>query len=114
MKVLSLGLLLDIFVPELGQDGPSCLENSETNPLFQPQQLLFLQLCPKINPMARLSLLLAVVCLDLAQMVQVIRTYLRPTKFFILKDFCFNRFAQKSIPASVLALSLLTPGSCWP
>ena len=59
--------------------------------------------------MAWLSLPLAVVCLDLAQMVQVIQTYLKQTKSFILK----NKFAQKSIPVSVHALGLLNPGSCW-
>ena len=58
--------------------------------------------------MAGVSLLLAHSwLLDLAQMVQVVWTCLKLTKFFILNNFRFNRFAKKSIPVSVLALGLL-------
>ena len=45
--------------------------------------------------------------LDLTQMVLEVKKNLKPTQFFILNSFCFNNFAQKSIPGVVLAHGLL-------
>ena len=44
--------------------------------------------------------------LGLAQMVLDVRKNLKPTQFFILNSFCYNNFAQNSIPGEVLALAL--------
>ena len=48
--VLALGLLLAVYGPGLGPDGPGCLENPKTNPVYHSWQLLFQQLSQKINP----------------------------------------------------------------
>ena len=44
--------------------------------------------------------------LDLAQMVLDVRKNLKPTKFYLLNNLCYNNFAQKSSPGGVLALGL--------
>ena len=44
--------------------------------------------------------------LDLAQMVLDVRENLKPTQFYLLNNLCYNNFAQKSSPGSVLALGL--------
>ncbi len=51
--VHALVLLLAVFgagpCPRLDPDGPGGLETTNTNPVFHPQQLLFLQICKEIN-----------------------------------------------------------------
>ena len=45
--------------------------------------------------------------LDLAQMVLDIPISFKPTQFYMLNNICFNNFAQKLSPVSLLALGLL-------
>ena len=46
-------------------------------------------------------------CLDLTQMVLAVQKKLKSTHLNIPNNFCFNNFAQKSIPGVVLANGLL-------
>ena len=91
-------------------DGPGHPEKVEINPSKHPKQLLFQQICSKINPWCcpcsrptpdSLS------CLDLIQIVLAVRKKLKVTHLNIPNNFCFNNFAQKSIPGVVLAHGLL-------
>ena len=47
--------------------------------------------------------------LDLAQMVLEVRKYLKPTKFYMLNNLCFNNFPKKMIPGDVRAQVLQEP-----
>ena len=59
---LAPGLLLAVYGPGIGPDGPGCPENMYTNPVLYAEQHLFQQLCPEIKPwgVLALGLLLAV------------------------------------------------------
>ena len=48
-------------------------------------------------------------CLDLAQMVLAVLKKLKSTHLNIANSFCFNTYAQKSIPGDVRALVLQEP-----
>ena len=105
------GLLLAVYGPGLGPDGPGCPGKHQTNPVLSAEQHLFPQLCPEINSWGRscspttpgyLS-----TALDLAQMVLENRENLGPTQFYMLNIFGFNNFPQKSSPVVILALGLL-------
>merc|ERR1712052_38724 len=61
-------------------DGPGCPEKVEINPPKHPKQLLFQQLCSKINPWCRpcsWPTSGSLWCLDLTQMVLAVRTKLQ-------------------------------------
>ena len=91
-------------------DGPGCPEKVEINPSKHPKQLLFQQLCSKINPWCcpcSRPTPGSLWCLDLTQMVLAVRKKLKSTHLNIPNNFCFNNFAQKSIPGVVLAHGLL-------
>ena len=45
--------------------------------------------------------------LGLAQMVLDVQKNLKPTKFYLLNNLCYNNFAQISSPGGVLARGLL-------
>ena len=47
--------------------------------------------------------------LDVAQMVLEVQKHVKPTEFFMPNSFCFNNFAQKSIPGDVWAQVLQVP-----
>ena len=47
--------------------------------------------------------------LDLAQMVLEVQKNPKPTKFYMLNNFCFNNFSKKSIPGDVRAQVLQEP-----
>ena len=47
--VLALGLLLAVYGPGLGPDGPGCPEKPETNPVLHAEQPLLQQLSQKID-----------------------------------------------------------------
>ena len=90
-------------------DGQGSLESYEIN-LFN--QLLFQQFCPKINPWGcpcSCPTPGSLWCLDLTQMVLAVRKKLKSTHLNIPNNFCFNNFAQKSIPGVVLAEVLQEP-----
>ena len=96
-------------------DGPGFLDKIEINPSKHPKELLFQQLCPKINPWwcpgsgpsgtCRRSLW----GLGFTQMVLAVRKTLKTTHLNIPNSFCFNNFAQKSIPGDVRAQVLQEP-----
>ena len=93
-------------------DGPGCPEKVEINPPKHPKQLLFQQLCSKINPWCRPCSRPtpgSLWCLDLTQMVLAVRKMLKSTHLIIPNGFCFNNFAQKSIPGDVRAQVLQEP-----
>ena len=93
-------------------DGPGCPEKVEINPSKHPKQLLFQQLCSKINPWCcpcSRPTPGSLWCLDLTQMVLAVRKKLKSTHLNIPNNFCFNNFAQKSIPGVVLAEVLQEP-----
>ena len=48
--VLALSLLLAVYGPGLGPDGPGCPEKPKTNPVLHAEQPLLQQLFQKINP----------------------------------------------------------------
>ena len=48
--VLTCGLLLAVYGPGLGPDGPGCPEIPEPNLVLLAEQPLLQQLCQKINP----------------------------------------------------------------
>ena len=48
--VLALGLLLAVYGPGLGPDGPGCPEKPKTNLGFYPKQPLFQQICSEFKP----------------------------------------------------------------
>ena len=93
-------------------DGPGCPEKVEINPPNHPKQLLFQQLCSKINPWCRPCSRPtpgSLWCLDLTQMVLAVRKTLKTTHLNIPNSFCFNNFAQKSIPGDVRVQVLQEP-----
>ena len=45
--------------------------------------------------------------MHLARMVLEVQKNLKPTLIYMLKNLCFNNFAQKSSPGGILALGLL-------
>ena len=70
------------------------------------------QLCSKINPWCRPCSRPtpgSLWCLDLTQMVLDVRKMLKSTHLIIPNSFCFNNFAQKSIPGDVRAQVLQEP-----
>ena len=114
--VLALVLLLTVFGagpgPGLDPDGPRGLEKPKTIPVFHFQQLLLTQLCPEINPLGcpcSRPTPGSLWCLDLTQMVLAVRKKLKTTHLNIPNSFCFNNFAQKSIPGDVRAQVLQVP-----
>ena len=48
--VLALSLLLAVYGPELGPDGPGDPEKPQTNPVLHAKHIWFLQLSQKIKP----------------------------------------------------------------
>ena len=93
-------------------DAPGCREKIEIIPPKHPQQLLFQQLCPKTNPWGRPCSWPtpgSLWCLDFTQMVLALWKKLKSTHLNIPNSFCFNNFAQKSIPGDVRAQVLQEP-----
>ena len=91
-------------------DGLCLQKTTETIHYYTSLQLLFQQLCWKINPWCRPCSRPtpgSLWSLDLTQMVLAIRKKLKTTHLNIPNNFCFNNFAQKSIPGVVLAHGLL-------
>ena len=88
------------------------MEKVEISPPKHPKQLLFQQLCPKTNPQGHPCSRPtpgSLWCLDLTQMVLAVRKKLKSTHLNIPNSFCFNNFAQKSIPGDVRAQVLQEP-----
>merc|ERR1711923_472733 len=93
-------------------DGPDHPEKIEINQPKHPKQLLFQQLCSKINPWGRPCSWPtpgSLWCLDPTQMVLAVQKYPKITNIIVLNNFCFNNFAQKSIPGDVRAQVLQEP-----
>ena len=89
-------------------------EKLKLNPPKHPQQLLFLQVCPKTDPRGRPCSRPtpgSLWCLDLTQMVLAAPKKLKSTHLNIPNNFCFNNFAQ--INPSGRPCSRPTPGSLW-